>query len=121
MRACRQYRAKTKGKVERPIRYVRGNLFYGRRFLNDQDLDAQTHLWLENLANVRFHGMTGERPIDRFERDERAILSPVSTRPYHSLVLPAPQTRPEASPVTSWLEVERRPLGLYRQPAESRS
>ena len=40
-RACRPYRAKTKGKVERPVSYVRGNFFYGREFLNDHDLNAQ--------------------------------------------------------------------------------
>jgi transposase len=34
-RACRPYRAKTKGKVERPIRYLRESFFYGRTFLND--------------------------------------------------------------------------------------
>jgi transposase len=34
-RACRPYRARTKGKVERPIRYVRQSFFYGRTFLND--------------------------------------------------------------------------------------
>ncbi len=39
-RACRPYRAKTKGKVERPIRYVRESFFYGRTFLNDADLDV---------------------------------------------------------------------------------
>jgi hypothetical protein len=40
-RACRPYRAKTKGKVERPIRYLRESFFYGRTFLNDADLNAQ--------------------------------------------------------------------------------
>ena len=30
IRACRPYRARTKGKVERPIRYVRESFFYGR-------------------------------------------------------------------------------------------
>jgi transposase len=29
-RACRPYRAQTKGKVERPVRYLRGNFVYGR-------------------------------------------------------------------------------------------
>ena len=38
-RACRPYRAKTKGKVERPIRYVRDSFFYGRDFISDDDLD----------------------------------------------------------------------------------
>jgi transposase len=41
IRACRPYRAKTKGKVERPIGYVRQSFFYGRAFLNDADLNAQ--------------------------------------------------------------------------------
>jgi len=37
-RACRPYRAQTKGKVERPIRYVRWSFAYGREFLGDGDL-----------------------------------------------------------------------------------
>ena len=40
-RACRPYRAQTKGKVERPVRYLRDNFVYGRTFLNDADLDQQ--------------------------------------------------------------------------------
>jgi len=51
-RACWPYRAKTKGKVERQIRYLRENFFYGREFLNDMDLDAQLSGWLEAVANV---------------------------------------------------------------------
>ncbi len=30
IRACRPYRAQPKGKLERPVRYIRGNFFYGR-------------------------------------------------------------------------------------------
>ena len=37
-RSCRPYRAQTKGKVERPIRYIRESFFYGRAFVNDDDL-----------------------------------------------------------------------------------
>ena len=33
-RACRPYRAKTKGKVERPFRYIRQDFFVGRRIRN---------------------------------------------------------------------------------------
>ena len=46
-RSCRPYRAKTKGKVERPIRYIRDSFFYGREFVNDEDLNEQALLWLE--------------------------------------------------------------------------
>ena len=38
-RSCRPYRAQTKGKVERPIRYLRDSFFYGREFVNDEDLN----------------------------------------------------------------------------------
>lgn len=113
-RACRPYRAQTKGKVERPVRYVRGNFVYGRTFLHDADLDQQRRQWLEHVANVRIHGTTGERPRDRFERDERLLLQPLAPRPYTSLVLdepPAGLRRPRATrPV---VEVEKRSLTIY--------
>ena len=53
VRACRPYRAQTKGKVERPIGYVRQGFFYGRTFLNDADLNAQALSWLAQTANRR--------------------------------------------------------------------
>src|SRR4029453_13411382 len=81
-RACRPYRAQTKGKVERPVRYVRGNLVYGRTFLNDADLEQQTTHWLDRRANVRVHGTTRERPRVRFEREERLALLPLAPRRY---------------------------------------
>ena len=64
-RACRPYRAQTKGKVERPISYVRQSLVYGRSFAGDADLNARAEWWLRTVANVRIHGTTGERPIGR--------------------------------------------------------
>jgi len=41
IRACRPYRAQTKGEVERPVRYVRGNFFYSRDFVSDDDRFAR--------------------------------------------------------------------------------
>ena len=56
------YRAQTKGKVERPIRWnIRDSFFYGRAFANDEDLNEQASRWLEGTANVRRHG-TGRAP-----------------------------------------------------------
>ena len=75
-RSCRPYRARTKGKVERPIRYIRENFFYGRAFANDDDLNEQAARWLEGTASVRRHATTGERPIDRFERDAGGASPP---------------------------------------------
>ena len=109
-RSCRPYRAQTKGKVERPIRYIRENFFYGRSFANDDDLNEQA----AGTSNVRRHATTGERPIDRFERDERAVLLPLANHPYRHLgVRQAPDLAPRLLPAT--VEVERRPLSVYAE------
>lgn len=112
-RACRAYRAKTKGKVERPIRYLRQSFFYGRTFLNDADLNDQAARWLDETANVRRHRTLGESPKLRFERDERAALQPLAGRPYLSLgsLGAARSTHPPRTPHS--IEVERRPLSVY--------
>jgi transposase len=119
VRACRPYRAKTKGKVERPISYVRKNFIYGREFLGDGDLDAQRGHWLEHTANVRIHRTTLEQPVLRFERDERALLQPLPPRPYQSLVVPAKPRRTADTqiyaPQVPVLTVERRPLAQYAE------
>ena len=113
-RSCRPYRAKTKGKVERPIRYIRDSFFYGREFASDDDLNEQVSHWLEATANVRRHATTGERPVDRFEREERAVLRPLANSPYRRLGLrQAPEPARRHVPVT--VEVERRPLSVYAE------
>lgn len=118
-RACRPYRAQTKGKVERPIRYVRESFFCGRSFVSDEDLNAQATRWIESVANVRCHSTLKQRPMDRFESDERDQLRPLAQRPYPRLLAgrePAPSSPlvPMASVV-----VERRSLALYDQLAEA--
>lgn len=114
IRACRPYRAQTKGKVERPIRYVRQSFLYGRAFAGDADLQAQAFAWLDQVANPRVHGTTREVPRERFEREERAVLGPLATRPYRSLVLlPEPTPLPAPVPGLPRIRVERRPLTAY--------
>ncbi len=113
IRACRAYRAKTKGKVERPIGYVRSNFFYGRTFLNDADLNAQARQWMERTANPRVHRTTLEVPNVRFERDERALLRPLAAHPYRTVALPSiAPTRPKPAGLP---QVERRSLAIYDQ------
>lgn len=112
-RACRPYRAQTKGKVERPVRYVRDNFIYGRDFAGDGDLDAQRLHWLEQVANVRVHQTIKEQPIVRFELAERAQLKPLAPQPYSSLILktvPPPSEKKLAAPS---VEVEQRSLRVY--------
>lgn len=116
VRVCRPYRAKTKGKVERPIRYLRDNFLYGRTFLSDADLNAQVLDWLATVANPREHGTTHVPPIERFRAEEHRALHPLPARPYRSLVVPpacADDARRSAPSVRPVVVVERRSLEAY--------
>ena len=76
-KACRPYRAKTKGKVERSVSYLRDNFFYGRTFRDLEDLNQQVEKWLEKTANCRIHGTTHEMPVARLKL-EIAHLKPLN-------------------------------------------
>jgi transposase len=56
--------------MKRPVRCQSENLVYGREFLSDGDLAAQTYTWLETVANVHVHRTTRESPRERCQRDE---------------------------------------------------
>ena len=114
MRLCRPYRAQTKGKVERPVGYLRRNFLYGRDFLGDADLDAQAQHWLDYVANARVHGTTREAPRLRFERDERHALGPLAPHSYQRLVpLAATRSVTVRLPRIACLTIDRRPLAQY--------
>ena len=115
IRACRPYRAQTKGKVERPVRYLRNNFFYGRDFGSDDDLNAQALRWLDREANVRIHGTLKQRPVDRFEV-ERPHLMPLVAWPYRPVVPRSQDSASEENPEGRFppvVEVQRRPLADY--------
>lgn len=84
-RACAAYRAKTKGKVERPYRYVRQDFFLGRSFRDLVDLNDQFHQWLDSIANRRRHGTT-HRPIDAAFAAEQPSLQPLPQLPFNTVM-----------------------------------
>ena len=77
-RFCRPYRARTKGKIESGIKYIKKNFLAGRRFRDLDDLNRQLEEWLLNVADVRVHGTTGVRPIDRFPQEKLLDLRHVA-------------------------------------------
>ncbi len=80
-KACAPYRARTKGKDERGVGYVKRNAIAGHRFNSFAELDAHLSWWMREIADVREHGTTGEAPIERFQREERQALRPLNGRP----------------------------------------
>jgi len=76
-RACRPYRARTKGKDERMVGYVKGNFFVRyRSFESQPHLNQLAEHWLAEEADQRVQGTVKEVVAERFER-ERPALKPL--------------------------------------------
>ena len=89
--ACQRRDPESKGIVEGGVRYVKHNALAGRseeltRFEHYLALAPQ---WRDQVANVRMHETTRERPVDRFQR-ERSLLRALPAIPFDTdLVVPA--------------------------------
>lgn len=84
-RACRPYRAKSKGKVERPFRYVREDFFLACTFRDLDDLNAQFRRWLDEVANRRVHATTRRVVAEHFAQ-ERPHLKPLPAGPFQAVL-----------------------------------
>jgi len=84
-RACRPYRAKTKGKVERPFRYIREDFFLGASFRDLDDLNDQLRRWLDGVANARVHATTRRVVAEAFA-EEKSALQPLPAVPYRAVL-----------------------------------
>ena len=84
-KACRPYRAKTKGKVERPFRYIREDFFLAHSFRNLDDLNAQLRHWLDTVANPRVHATT-QRVVNEAFAEEKPHLKLLPLVPFRSLL-----------------------------------
>jgi transposase len=79
-KACRPFRARTKGKIERGVGYVKHNAVAGRSFASFADLQRHLTSWMVQVADRRIHGTTNEQPSVRFERDEQRAMRPLSSQ-----------------------------------------
>ena len=69
-RACRPRRARTKGKDERMVRYIKENFFVRyREFESLTHLNQLAEQWLREEADQRLHGTVKEVVAERFERE----------------------------------------------------
>ena len=78
--ACAPYRARTKGKDERGVGYVKHNAIAGHAFISWAALEAHLDWWMREIADRRVHGTTGEVPLARFQRDEARALKGLDGR-----------------------------------------
>ena len=103
-RLCRPYRAKTKGKVEGFIRYLRASFYIPlasqlsrEGLMVDRDTaNARVGAWLREVANARMHATTDEVPLVRLEQ-ERERLQPILA-PWPGAIQSARAKRPVPPP-----------------------
>jgi transposase len=116
-RLCRPYRAATKGKVERFIRYLRQDFWVPlesrlrplglRPDAVTANLEVRT--WLRDVANRRVHATTGRVPAELL-MEERGTLLPLAA-PWDGEVLRPPTARP--LPTRRPAPVIQHPLSVY--------
>ena len=116
LRACRPYRAKTKGKVERFNGYLKNSfitplaatLKQAGLALDVDTANAQIGPWLEDVAHQRTHGTTKQKPAVLLIKEQLA-LAPLPARPLSDKTQPIPSRT--AIPVESF----QHPLSVYDQ------
>jgi transposase len=70
--ACARRDPESKGMVEANVRYVKQNALVGRddELTCWEDYAALAEYWRDQVANVRIHEATRERPVDRFQQEQ---------------------------------------------------
>jgi hypothetical protein len=77
IKACGVGKGNEKGRVENGVGYVKKNFLNGLTLGDFSTLQPAVRRWLDEIANVRQHGETRQRPVDRFA-DEKAVLSRIT-------------------------------------------
>jgi transposase len=126
-KACRPYRARTKGKVERMIREVKESFL---AWLSGQvvpqhptlaDYDALGRRWIEQIVLRRRHRTT-DRIVGEAWADERALLRPIPERVLASLgssvIVPMPVSEDDLQLRRLGERVEVRDLAEYEEVAQ---
>ena len=73
-----------KGKpiIENNVAYVKKNFFAGETFISLEDCQERAVDWCSNIAGLRIHGTTRQRPVDLFEDSEKEKLAPYDGKRY---------------------------------------
>ncbi len=117
LRACRPYRAKTKGKVERFNGYLKGSfitplaasLKQSGLALDVEVANGQVGHWLADIAHQRIHGTTGQKPQVLLDHERLSLMPlPLAQR---LVAQDKPRSNAQALPIESL----QHPLSTYDQ------
>jgi transposase len=125
--ACARRDPESKGVVEAGVRYIKHNALAGRadELTRFEDYLALAPWWRDQVANVRLHETTHERPIERFAQ-ERALLRPLPAIPFDTdevvpaVVSPLARIAFDGNRYSTPPQFVRRPLTVRANRAELR-
>ena len=81
VKACGPYQPHEKGRVENGVGYLKKNFLAGLPLSSLAALNAALRQGLDQVANVRIHGETHQKPQALFEQ-EKPSLRPLTVLPY---------------------------------------
>lgn len=116
-RLCQPYRAKTKGKVERFVRYLRESFYVplssrlapAKLIVDATTANIEVMRWLDDVANARLHATTKAVPAMRLS-EEHAHLLPLPP-PWRGMIAAARPRKP--TPPPAQVTMLQRPLSAY--------
>jgi transposase len=80
---CRPRTPQHKGKVEKGgVHYLKRNFLGGREPTSISRANAEVLVWCRTTAGQRIHGTTRQRPLERYEQTEKALLQGLPTSRY---------------------------------------
>ena len=79
--ACQPRKGNEKGRVENGVGYVKKNFLNGLDIPSFTALNPAARQWMDTVANVRLHGETHCKPLERFAQ-EKPLLRPLPALPY---------------------------------------
>ncbi|HEX5053041.1 MAG TPA: IS21 family transposase [Planctomycetota bacterium] len=119
-----------KGKVEAGVKYAKSS-FVAPRDLNELGIEGAAKellRWMQEVADVRIHGTTRERPIDLFDREERSALKDLPLVRFEIVVWKQAKVHPDSHVVcekrlysvpfrligqTVWIKTQGRSLTIF--------
>ena len=107
------YWPRVKGKVEHGVGYVKTSFLEGRTFTDLDDLNRQLEHWLDNVANVRVHGTTGVRPVDRHQEELEQLRSAAALPTYDTRPVEIRRVAPDCHFSFAGVRLQRPARGLW--------
>ncbi len=86
IKACGPQKPHEKGRVEKSVHYVKQNFLAGLQLAGLEAINAAARRWLDEVANVRVHGETHQKPQELFVLEQPA-LQPLTVKPYAAATL----------------------------------